>query len=89
MGRNTFYVEDTVADGVWSEYEFGSSMQGIIIINRGDKDIEFSFNSLDIDSKLTPEDFQETRDGIDEAKVFVRGVGGSSDIEIRAWRGER
>ncbi len=89
MGKNTFYVEDTVVKDVWSKYQFGSSMQHIIVINRGANDIEFSFNGQEVDSKLQVADFQETRDGIDEAEIYVRGVGGSSDIEIRAWRGSR
>ena len=89
MGKNTYYTEDTVADGVWTKYEFGSSMQHIMIVNRGANDIEFSFNGNDVDSKLQVADFQETRDGIDEAEVYIRAVGGDSDIEIRAWRGSR
>lgn len=89
MGKNTFYIEETVADGVWTEYKFGSSMQHFIIVNRGANPIEFSFNGADVDSRLFVADFSETRDGIDEVSVYVRGVGGSSDIEVRAWRGTR
>lgn len=89
MGKNTYYKEDTVADGVFTKYDFGSSMQGIIVVNRGLNDIEFSFNGQDVDSKLQVADFREVRDNIDEASIYVRGVGGPSDIEIRAWRGQR
>lgn len=89
MGKNTFYVEDTVVNGVWTEYKFGSSMQHFILVNRGANDVEFSFNGVAVDSKLQVADFQETRDGIDEVSVYVRGAGGNSDIEVRAWRGTR
>jgi len=89
MARNNFFVEDTVLDGVWSEYNFGSSMQAIFIVNRGTDPIEFSFNGLDVDGKLLSTDGSESRDNIDEETIYVRGVGASVDIQIEAWRGSR
>jgi len=89
MAANSYYKEETVADGVWTELNFGSPMQHLIVVNRGTADIEFSFNGQDIDSKLQASDFQESRDGIDEQYIYIRGVGGSADVEVRAWRGSR
>ncbi len=89
MARNTFFVIATVADGVWSKFDFGSSMNAIFIINRGANNIEFSFNGDETDGFLTPSDLSESRDNIDETRIYVRGDGGSSDIQIEAWRGER
>ena len=87
--RNTFFETDTVANGEWSHYDFGTPMQAIHIINRGTADIEFSFNGDEVDGKLLADDFSETRDNMDEKQIFVRGVGGSASIQIEAWRGER
>lgn len=89
MARNTFFITDAVADGIWSEYQFGSSMNGIHIINRGAADIEFSFNGEDIDGLLLATDLAQTRDEIDETRIYIRGVGGAANIQVETWRGER
>lgn len=89
MARNTFYVTDSVAKDVWSKYSFGSSMNGINIVNRGAGDIEFSFNGDEVDGKLLASDYAQSRDNIDESRIYIRGVGAGATIQVEAWRGER
>ncbi len=89
MSGNAFFIEDSVLDGVWSEYDFGTSMNGIHIINRGAGDIEFSFNGIEVHGKLLAADVAQSRDVIDEKVIYVRGAGGGADIQIEAWRGKR
>ena len=89
MGRNTFYKTNTAAASpTWTEVNLGGSMTGIHIINRGAVALEFSFNGSDIDGRITPTDGAETRDSIDESKIFLRGDGATCDYQIEAWRGK-
>ena len=86
MARNSFMDEATVADGVYTEFDFDSSMTGLHIINTGDADVIFSFNQEEEDGKVLASEYSQTRDNIDESKVYIKGDGGEADVRVEAWR---
>lgn len=90
MPKNTFYFNGAAPEGPgWTRVQFGTSMHGIHIINRGSFTLEFSFNGDQVDGSLSPTDYSETRDNIDETEIYLRGVGDDTSAQIEAWRGAR
>lgn len=66
---------------------FNFISQGISLLNRGSKIIEYSFDGTNLHGDLDPSDdsIGFTFDGRQESVVYFRGKDGYGDVRVEAW----
>ena len=92
MSRFNFFEVVTV-DGydfpAEPQVRFNFIAQGISLLNRGTKILEYSFDGTTLHGDLNSTDASAglTFDGRQESVIFFRGSDGYGDVRVEAWGG--
>jgi hypothetical protein len=69
------------------QVSFGFNSTGIILLNRGDAIVEYSFDGINLHGDLNPNDATVgvAFDNRSECKVFFRSVSTPQSVRVEAW----
>lgn len=86
-GRYNQDISTAVAPAWGSANNFGFETQAILMQNKGDEDIEISFDGVSVDSTLESSGAASAKsfDNRHETAFYVRSVSGSKTVRVEAW----
>lgn len=72
-----------------SQVYFGFISQGISLLNRGSKIIQYSFDGETVHGDLNPDDASKglTFDGRFEDRIWFKGDDGYGSVRVESWSG--